>query len=307
MQKQVEDIGQCLLVLDGVGHIHPGLGDIVSDMVDADTLDNGGAGAGLQLAAAEVIVQGGARRIGQADNDVGVALFQRRGYPCQGTASANGTDKTIHPPVGLLPDFCSRGAAVDIHIGEVVELARPDGAVLFLSGEFFRQPLGSVYIVVGVAVRGGAHQVQVSAQQFQRVNLFLALGNGHDHRTAVSQGVGEQGQPDAGIARGALDDAPSRPQFTARLGGAYNAQGSAVLHRAAGVEKLGLAENGATGQLGDLLEVQQGSIADQLGDVRGRVHDVFSGKARARVCHSAIGWSGSGAQVEFVSPQPQQQ
>ena len=100
---------------------------------------------------------------------------------------------------------------MDFHVGQVIKLARPDCAMFFPPGQFFRQPPRGVDVVVGVGVGGGAHQVQVGSQQFQRIDFFLALGDGHDHRAGVAQRIGQQGEADTGIARGAFNyAAPGR-------------------------------------------------------------------------------------------------
>ncbi len=92
------------------------------------------------------------------------------------------------------------------HVGEIVELLGPDGAVFGFALEFLRQAAGLMDVVVLVVVGGGLDQTQVGAVKVQQFDFLLALALRHHHHTFVAQGVGDQGQADAGIAGGALDD-----------------------------------------------------------------------------------------------------
>src|SRR3546814_19912148 len=60
---------------------------------------------------------------------------------------------------------------------------------------------------------------------------------------AVAEGVADQRQPDAGIARRPLDDDAAGPQTALLLGVAHDRECGPVLYRTAGIEELGLAEN----------------------------------------------------------------
>ena len=79
------------------------------------------------------------------------------------------------------------------------------------------------------------------------MSFFLALRLRHDDDRVIAAGVGDQRQPDAGIAGGAFDDHPAWPQFATRFGGFDNRARRAVLDRTAGIEEFGLAQNAAAG------------------------------------------------------------
>jgi len=145
---------------------------------------------------------------------------------------------------------------VDLAVGEIVELPRPNGAVGFFPGTPRRDTLGSMDIVVAVAVGDGRDQQQFRPQHLQLADFFLASILRHHDDALVPQGVGDQGQADAGIARGALDDHTAGLQLAGLLRRPNDTQGGTVLYRAARVHELGLAVDVATGQFRGLSQVE---------------------------------------------------
>jgi cysteine synthase A len=101
----------------------------------------------------------------------------------------------------------------------------------------------------------------------QRVDLLAALRFRHEDHRAIAAAGAEQGQPDPGIAGGALDDAAAGADQPAPLGIQQQAQRGAVLDRAAGVEELGFAQDLAAGQRGGVAQAQQWRVADGGGEV----------------------------------------
>ena len=79
-------------------------------------------------------------------------------------------------------------------------------------------------------------------------------------------------KPDAGIARGALDDHAAGPQLALFHRVLDDEQGGAILDRLAGIHEFGLAQNGATRRRGDAFELDQGSVADRLDDSVAELH-----------------------------------
>ena len=67
-----------------------------------------------------------------------------------------------------------------------------------------------LHVVVGVLVGLGRHLDQLGAVERQRVLLLLALRLGDDDDGLEAHRVGDQRQPDAGVAGGALDDRAAR-------------------------------------------------------------------------------------------------
>src|SRR5262249_45252898 len=106
----------------------------------------------------------------------------------------------------------------------------------------------------------------------------LALRFRDDDERAISARVGNQCEPNAGIAGGGFDDQTTGPQFAAFLCFQDHLPAWAVLDRTARVHEFPLAENGASGRFGSALELDQWRMADR---VNGAVTDLH---ARFQAC-----------------------
>ena len=89
---------------------------------------------------------------------------------------------------------------------------------------------------------------------------------------AIAARIGDEREPDAGIAGGRLDHEPAGLEFAALLGFEDHLTAGAVLHRLAGIHEFGLAENGAAGQRGRALQLDQRRVADGVDDAVADVH-----------------------------------
>ncbi len=154
-------------------------------------------------------------------------------------------------------------------IVEVIPLVGEDDAVLLGLVELVGQPSADMLVVVGIAVRQGRHFEQLGAEQPQCVFLFLALRFRNDDQRAIAARAGDQRQPDAGIAGGGFDHQAAGPQFAALFRLEDHLAAGAVFHRTARIHELGLAEDGAGGQLRRAFELDQRCMAD-------RIHSVVS-------------------------------
>ena len=127
-------------------------------------------------------------------------------------------------------------------------------------------------IVIWIAVRDGRYLHQLGAAERQHVLLLLALRlRDHDQR-AVAARVRDQREPDSGVAGGALDHETARPDIATLLGLQDHRASGAVLDRLARVHEFGLAQNGASGELGRALELDQRRVADRLDDTVANLH-----------------------------------
>src|SRR5262249_8082785 len=108
--------------------------------------------------------------------------------------------------------------------------------------------------------------------QPQHVLLLLALRVGDDNRRAITERVGDDRKPDAGIAGGALDDEAAGPERAAFDRVHDDEERGAVLDGLPRVHELGLAQNGASGELGRMLELDQRRLADRLDDTVAHLH-----------------------------------
>src|SRR6185437_12459207 len=107
-------------------------------------------------------------------------------------------------------------------------------------------------------------EAEIGAAELQHVLLFLALRLRHDNDGAIAQRIADQSQTNPGIAGGPLDDDAAGTEQAARFGVADDGKRRAVLYRAAGIEELGLAEDGAAGHLRGAAEPNQRRVADSF-------------------------------------------
>ena len=175
-------------------------------------------------------------------------------------------------PLRLLPDFRAGREIVRQTVVAVVPLVGEQHAVLLGLAKLVGEAARDVLVVVGIAVGQGRHFDQFGAAEPQHVLLFLALGVGNDDQRAIAARVGDERQPNAGVAGGALDHEAAGLELAALLGLQDHLAAGAVLHRAAGVHELGLAEDGAAGRGRRPFELDQRRVADGLDDTVADLH-----------------------------------
>ena len=118
---------------------------------------------------------------------------------------------------------------------------------------------------VGIGRR--RHQHEFGTQRPQRVLFFAALRFRHHDDGAIAARAADNGETDAGVAGRALDDDTAGFEHPPCLGILDDAECGAILHTAAGIEKLGLAEDRRTGSRTRPFQLDQRRIADQRDDI----------------------------------------
>ena len=257
MDQHVVDMAQGLGVRDLLRVVDRRAVQIGGHAGLADPLGDGTA-AHRHLLAFHPVVERAALRVGQHDPHAGLAFLQGQRHAGQGAAGAAGAGEGIDRAAGLLPDFRSGAGAVAFPIRQVVELVGPERA------GFLGQPARDMHVVARVAVRLRRHQPQVGADHAQEVDLLFRLRLRHHDHGAVAARVAHQGQADAGVAGRALHHRPAGGQRPAPLGIGDQVVPGTVLHRAAGVHELRLAEDGAAGGLRGAPQPDQRRVADCL-------------------------------------------
>ena len=154
----------------------------------------------------------------------------------------------------------------------VVELVRPDRPVFFLLRVLLGQAAGDVDVVVGILVGHGGDFQEFRTAEPDHVLLLLALGIGYDDHRAVAEGVAHEGETNPGITGGALDNHAAGSQLPPLLGISDDGQGGSILDRTPRIQELGLAENFAAGLLGNLVQADQGRIADGFDEAIANIH-----------------------------------
>ena len=102
-------------------------------------------------------------------------------------------------------------------------------------GQLCRQSAGKFDVIIRVFVGNGGHFHQFGSQQAKRVFLFLALCFRNDNHSAIAQRFGHQGEANAGVARGGLNDGGAGLQRAAAFCIFDHGQGDAVFDGAARV------------------------------------------------------------------------
>ncbi len=143
-------------------------------------------------------------------------------------------------------------------VGRVVELVRPDGI-----GEGFRVAARLV-VVVGRVVEGdGGDGVDLCTQKPEEVDLALGLRVRHVDDQLVAAAAADVGEADACVAGRAFDDGAAGLEEAALFGVFDDVEGCAVLDGAAGVHEFGFAEDFAAGLGGEVVEADEGRVADR--------------------------------------------
>ena len=172
----------------------------------------------------------------------GLLLLEVARHAAERAARARRADERVDAAVGLVPDLRAGGGVVRVAIRGVVELVAADGALDF-RGNARRELL----VVVVVGVRDGLDDLHLGAERAQQRRLLGRLVVRHHDHAAIAAGIAEVREADAGVAGRALDQRAAGLEQPPALEVLEDAAGGAVLHRAAGVQELGLAEDLAAG------------------------------------------------------------
>ena len=262
---QVEQDGQSLGIVDLVGAIDRAVHEVGGDPPLADALGDRRSGRG-ELAGGVIGKEGGAMGIGEADLNGFVLRFQRHADAGQGAARADRADEAIDFSRRVGPDLGAGGLKMALAVGDIIELVGPNRAIVRSLRNDFSEPPGIFNVIIWIGIGDGGNFDELRARHAQRILLFLRLRVGNDDDSFVAQSGGDHGEPNAGVAGRAFDDAPARLQAAGAFGIADHRQRGAVFDRAAGVHEFGLAENRAARRLGGGPELYQWRMANGVDD-----------------------------------------
>src|SRR5674476_381446 len=114
-----------------------------------------------------------------------------------------------------------------------------------------------------------------SAVGLEDVALVLAHLVGTDEDALVSTALGDEGQPHARVSRSRFHDGATGLELARGLGGINHPNRDAVLDRTTGVDVLHLDQHGAGNPVRDRVELDQGCVPDEVGDILGILHPVM--------------------------------
>ena len=208
--------------------------DRVGPRVLADPLDEVRMELGLVL--------GGVDRplgIDADDLHLGLLLVEPAADAGDRPARADGDDDRVELAAGLLPDLGRGDVVVRLRVRHVRVLVGLEAARDLL-GEPRRD---GVVRLRRVVVDRGRRDHDLGAVRAEHRDLLLAHLVGHDEDAAVALAGRRDGEADAGVARGRLDDRPARLELPLALGLLDHREADPVLHRAARVQVLELGED----------------------------------------------------------------
>ena len=121
---------------------------------------------------------------------------------------------------------------------------------------------------------GTGGEDEFRAEGAQQHAALLAHGVGHGDDQAIAFDRGDEGQPDAGIAAGRLDQHGLAGLDLACLLGLFDhADADAVFDARAGIESFELGGDLRLAAFGHFVEIHQGGVADQLGYIICDLHE----------------------------------
>ncbi|MCY1426513.1 hypothetical protein D9M71_423350 [compost metagenome] len=191
------------------------------------------------------------------EDRLALGVLDIAGNPGDGAAGTDPGDQHVHRAVGVVPDFRAGGLLVDGRVGRVVELLRHE---VFgrIAGDDFLGPGDRALHALG---RLGEHQF--GAEGLEHLAPLQAHGCGHGEDQLVATRRGDEGQADAGIARGRLDNGHARLEPAAAFRVPDHVRADPAFDRITRVTPFGLGQNGHAAR-GDAVDLHQRRIADGM-------------------------------------------
>ena len=188
------------------------------------------------------LVLGGVDRALGIDADdlhLGLLLVEPAADARDRPAGADGDDDRVELAAGLLPDLGRGDVVVRLRVRHVRVLVGLEAA-----GDLLGEPRRDrVVRLRRVVVDRRRRDHDLGAVRAEHRDLLLAHLVGHDEDAAVALARRGDGQPDAGVARGRLDDRAARLELPLALGLLDHREADPVLDRAARVQVLELGED----------------------------------------------------------------
>ena len=174
-----------------------------SSMTERSRMSGHEAGADALDLVRAGLAAGQHRRILGLDRDAsaapGLRAFSTWPTPVMVPPVPTPATKTSTPPLRVVPDLLGRGAAMDVRIGGILELLRDDGA----RRRRRRSPRPWRWRPACPAAAGRQHQF--GAEQRQHLAPLDRHRFRHDQDQLVAARRRHEGERDAGVARGRLD------------------------------------------------------------------------------------------------------
>ena len=180
----------------------------------------------------------GALRIGADDPDLRLALLEVPADAGDRASGADRDDDRVDLAARLLPELGAGRPVVGLGVRLVRVLVG-----LEPTRDLLGEPVGDRVVALRrVVVDRGRRDHDLGAVRPERRDLLLAHLVRHHEDAAVALVRGRDREPDAGVARGRLDDRPARAKAPVALGRLDHRQADPVLVRSTRVHELELRE-----------------------------------------------------------------
>ena len=198
------------------------------------------------------------------DLHLGLLLVEPAADARDRPAGADGDDDRVELAAGLLPDLGRGDVVVRLRVRHVRVLVGLEAA-----GDLLGEPRRDrVVRLRRVVVDRRRRDHDLGAVRAEHRDLLLAHLVGHDEDAAVALARRGDGEPDAGVARGRLDDRAARLELPLALGLLDHREADPVLHRAARVQVLELGEDAGVARRREPVEPYDRRRADELEEGR---------------------------------------
>ena len=194
------------------------------------------------------------------DLHLGLVLVEPAADARDRAAGADRDDERVDLAAGLLPDLRRRDVVVRLRVRHVRVLIGLEAA-----RDLLGEPRRDGVVRLGrVVVDRGRRDHDLGAVRAQHRDLLLAHLVGHDEDAAVALARRRDGEADAGVARGRLDDRPAGLELPLALGLLDHREADPVLDGSAGVQVLELGEDPRVARRREPVEPDDRRAPDEL-------------------------------------------
>ena len=243
-------IGHLLHLVDH-GHVQ-----VLGDEAGADALDL--VGTGLDRFSVDGL--GDHRAVagfhGDGFDRLAGFVLDVAGHTGDGAAGADTSDQHIDGTVTVVPDLGTGGLEVDFGVGGIVELSWHEVFAGIAVGDLLGLGDGTGHAL------GGLGEDQLGAENGHHPATLDRHRLGHRQDQLVAAGCCCEGEGDAGVAGGGLDNHLVFGELAALLGIPNHVGADPALHAVSGIATFDLCQHGGFAVLGDAVQLHQRGVAD---------------------------------------------
>ena len=190
------------------------------------------------------------------DDRLAPRVFDVAGHAGDGSARPHARDEDVDGAAGVVPDFGARRRLVNSRVRRILELLQENVPIRRRRRDRLRlchrrrHPARAL----GQDQPGPVGREQLAALD--------AHGFGHRQRQRVAARGRDEGERDARVPAGGLDQLLARGQHAPLLGVPHHRGADAALHRIGGIASLDLREDGRGRAVGDAIETHERRAAD---------------------------------------------